>query len=449
MKAEPKDAKRVADLAVRYLDRTISEDEAKELDRLVCENEDNCELFEQILAQASGLAQASLGLENRGTPSQTEETQAQQPGLSRVSPRTWIPVALAAAVTILAALILSVDRSEAPIATITFEGGEGRIAEEDAADLVRVVPPGQSQPMSSGMWFRIGRADSSAELVFEDGTRVLFYQRAEGVLRLRDGQKVLELREGQIAANVTPQKKGRPFEIRTPASLLEVLGTELEVAASAKATDLVVTHGRVAMIRDTDGSRVEVGAGQRATVDSADASPLEASAIPKLSAEWGEDFSESPGETWGGGKWQADGTMLAYPRFDLGYSHFSVTSNNAWGDGLHSHFQVYPDSYLEVRFMMEKPQWFLIRLGLRATPDSVRKFGGNAFYQNNDWHRDLEPGEWRTVRIPLAKVHHFSRSKDSDVDLNGLGAYLISLSTQKHDAGLVIDYVRVGRVSVK
>ena len=436
----------IADLAVRYLDGTLTEDEAKELDRLVREDDGGCDLLEEILSQAEGLAQVSLTTEPTDrVPVAKPAEPGEKAGIRLTSPLFWIPTALAAAITLLAVVLLDREQTPTAVATITFEGGEGRIGEEGASDLVRVVPAGQSQEVSSGTWFRLGRMDGSAELVFEDGTRVLFYQKAEAVLRMRDGQKVLDLKEGQFAADVTPQKAGRPFEIRTPASLLEVLGTELEVAASAEATELVVTHGRVAMIRDTDGSRIEVEAGQRASVDRSDARPLQALSIPKLSSEWGHDFGERPGETWGGGKWQPDGTMLAYPRFDLGYSHFAVVSNNAWSDGQHSHFQVHPDSYLELRFKMEKPQWFLIRIGLRATPQSARKFGGNAFYQNHRWHRDLEPGEWRTMRIPLSEVHHHSHEKEGDVNLDGLGAYLISVSTQRRDAGLVIDAIRVGR----
>ncbi len=434
---------RMIDLATRYLDHALSEAETKEFDRLICEDEGSIDWAEEILAQACELAESAAP--NTGSEDVRDHPAGQKLAVRISSPWFWIPTAMAAAFAMFAGIQALSEKPVPPIATITFEGREGRLGRVDESELVQIVSPGEAQGLASGQWFRIGGMDGAAELVFEDQTRVQLYQKAEAVVRIVNGQKILELREGQISAEVTPQKTGRPFLISTPSSRLEVLGTELEVSASAQSTDLVVTHGRVAMIRSSDGAQVEVGAGQRATVDSGAPQPLTTSTIPQLPSEWVRDFSEEPGATWGGGKWQPEGTMLAYPRFDLGYSHFAVVSNNAWADGLHSHFQVHPDSYLELRFKMKKPQWFIIRLGLRGTPDSVRKFGGNAFYQNNQWHRELQPEEWRTLRIPLSEVHHFSRSKSNDVNLNGLGAYLISISTQRQDAGLVIDAIRVGR----
>lgn len=437
MRTEAKEA-RVFELVTRYLDNGLTETEVEELNEVISGTDEDRDLVEEIFEQAYGLARLR---------SEAEQATVTQLHGRRKPLRAWIPIAIAASIVVIASLFF-VGQDPEPVAFVTFGGGEGRLWHLEESSLVQVVNVDVTQPIFSGYAFRVDDAEGWAELRFPDGTEIRFHQAAEATLNQVKGQKILHLRQGQITADVAPQRPGRPFQIETPSSRLDVLGTELEVSATQSATDLVVTHGRVAMFRQSDGQYVEVGAGQRATAAVSDSLPLVATEVPPLPDRWHRDFGEEPGETWGGGKWQSDGTMLAFPRFDLGYSHFAVVSNNAWSDGLHSHFQVHADSTLEFRFKMEKPQWFLVRLGLRATPFSERKFGGNAFYQSNDWHRDLQPNEWRTVKIPLTEIHHFGNSERNDIDIEGLGAFLISISSQNHDVGLVIDEIRVDRGTV-
>ena len=67
---------------------------------------------------------------------------------------------------------------------------------------------------------------------------------------------------GTVSADVAKQPIGHPMVFLTPAAQAIVLGTRLSLAVDAASTRLEVDEGRVAFARNSDQSRVEVGAGQ-------------------------------------------------------------------------------------------------------------------------------------------------------------------------------------------
>ncbi len=103
------------------------------------------------------------------------------------------------------------------------------------------------------------RLDDGAriELRLDDGSTLVLSDRAEVVLGLQAGD--VRLTHGACAADIAAQH-GRRFRIVTNTDEVSVLGTRFRVTASARATEVVVDHGRVAVARDD--KRIELASGQ-------------------------------------------------------------------------------------------------------------------------------------------------------------------------------------------
>jgi ferric-dicitrate binding protein FerR (iron transport regulator) len=67
---------------------------------------------------------------------------------------------------------------------------------------------------------------------------------------------------GTVSADVAKQPLGHPMVFLTPTAQAIVLGTRLSLVVDASSSRLEVEEGRVAFARNSDQSRVEVGAGQ-------------------------------------------------------------------------------------------------------------------------------------------------------------------------------------------
>ena len=103
-------------------------------------------------------------------------------------------------------------------------------------------------------------ADSWAELVFDDGTRV--WASGPAIVRFSEGPegKHIFLRRGELSLDVAPQSSGYPLLLQTPSAEVQVLGTQFNVTADVSATQLAVHEGLVRVTRLADGKTRDVPA---------------------------------------------------------------------------------------------------------------------------------------------------------------------------------------------
>ncbi|MEM9237126.1 MAG: FecR family protein, partial [Verrucomicrobiota bacterium] len=112
--------------------------------------------------------------------------------------------------------------------------------------------------------------DSSAELVYSDGTRVtLGPESAISIpeLGLSDRSKMLEIHRGALTASVAPQPSGFPMEFCALHAKAVVVGTELSFRTDASATRLEVTEGTVELHPGDGRAPIEVTTGRFAETD--------------------------------------------------------------------------------------------------------------------------------------------------------------------------------------
>ena len=423
---------------IRYLDGNLDGEEFEHLNKAIEECPEARTIFDEISRQAFAFS------ETKGQASSEVEP--------RVSRQTmWMPIAIAAlgaTALLMVFLVLSLPPHREELAKLVTHESAYQLL-DGTGDFVRQLTGGSEVSLVAGQGVRLDSATAVAEIQFDDGTLVSIPGHA--VVRVyrseAEGKRVV-VQSGQIEAEVTKQPKGKPMVIETPTSVIEVLGTRLEVNANDRETLLAVTSGRVTLTREADGARVEVVAGKQVRSTRSDSDPLVTQSMPPLSHNWEVTFNDGLPSGWLCGKWlSADGTVLAHPNLKNGYNFHSIASSNAWKEGHHSHFQIHSDSILYLKFRMGNPEPFFLMLNLRATPDSVRRQGGNVFYENKEWLQDLQPNQWRTLRIPLNQFDRFRRGElhSDEIDLTGLAAFKVYLTTEDRDLALEIDSIRVVR----
>ncbi len=174
---------------------------------------------------------------------------------------TWsLAAAVVTIVTFVATLMFFQPNGEPKIAKITGLGGSlqwtgngGQVIK----DLVvgTQLPGGTVEGMAPDSWL---------ELEFNDGSKIEIS--GNSMLTFSDhGQKVLRLKGGNVSSDIKPQPVGKPMLVHTRSAILEVMGTQFEVATRLASTTLNVSEGQVRMKRLSDGNSVDVSAGYRVT----------------------------------------------------------------------------------------------------------------------------------------------------------------------------------------
>lgn len=101
-----------------------------------------------------------------------------------------------------------------------------------------------------------------ASVRLKDGTLIELSSNTRVSLRTTtDGVRVL-LGHGEVKADVRKQPPGKPLVIESPHSRATVVGTRLAFATSANSDRVEVTEGLVRCARRSDGSTIDVPAGQ-------------------------------------------------------------------------------------------------------------------------------------------------------------------------------------------
>ena len=426
-------------LVLKYLDGgdALNEDERVELNRM-------------LRADASLRSRLAVVCTRAWLLRETYLPEHVAPAPSRRKPRRRLAVAtvvvvLAACVGL--AVLHSRRRGEVPPQAI--EGPVIASLGAVSGSVWITAPGGAARDAQTGGEIRSGddvRVDgqgATAELNYPDRTRLLLLGRTSVTLG-NDAGKSVALHSGMLSAIVTPQPAGNPMTVTTPAARLRVVGTEFSVSADDIRTDLRVRHGRVTMTRNADGNSVEVSEGKSAV-----AQPQGSLVVRDISsppATWELDAEDGLPAGMTRGRWVKDGlppgsrggvaAVQARPGNDGVY--FEIGTVESWQDGL---FEVYPDSHFHCTFKMARPGWlnfFVI----------CRRFGSSGPHSINYLFDELEfrrlgPNQWRTVTIPLSRFKRLANV--SGEPFENQAAYLVLLSAQEPDRGLVIDRMWVTR----
>jgi ferric-dicitrate binding protein FerR (iron transport regulator) len=107
-------------------------------------------------------------------------------------------------------------------------------------------------------------ADGRAEVHYDDGSKLLFFDRADARFR---GHARVELKEGAVHCEVTHQPAGRSLVFTTPQAEATILGTTFDLSASWNETRLSTLSGQVRL--EAEGRSVEIGPGEVGVANSA------------------------------------------------------------------------------------------------------------------------------------------------------------------------------------
>lgn len=177
------------------------------------------------------------------------------------------------------------------IAVATIESFRGDVFALSGAER---RPADAGQVLAAGQGLATGAGQSSAAIVFADGTRVeLKPNTTLSEITAAAGKRVI-LSQGSLVADVAKQPAGQPLIFSTRHSEATVLGTRLALTC-AETTKLEVKEGQVRHTRIEDKRSVLVGAGQVSiAAKGVDLAPKKLTRGPMMAgaALWGEDFQE-------------------------------------------------------------------------------------------------------------------------------------------------------------
>ena len=290
--------KRLDQLMTRLLNESATADELAELEELLKSDEEARRRYvhhfdlHSELEQRAERGEFGSAADVSGTRNPTRERgAAPSSGFPRL--RVGLPIAIAAAMLVVAAFVLTRPESN-HIATVVSVTGPVQLT-GDGGTVLTDLAPGQK---INGGTFECSSLDSSAVLRFVDGSTVSIAGNTVVTVSDRE-QKIVRLREGSISAAVKPQPSGQPFRVFTPTAELEVKGTQFDVVASSSRTKLAVREGVVRARRMTDGESVDVPADHTtvATVEAKESFVAQATEQPITT--WQAD----PTEDVKNGKW--------------------------------------------------------------------------------------------------------------------------------------------------
>lgn len=280
---------------------------------------------------------------------------------------------------------------------------------------------------------------SSALLTLLDGTRIRILPSTQLTMTaLVDAS--LTLGTGGVVAQVVRQPEGRAVCFVTPNAAVRVLGTELEILAMKERTQVAVTEGTVRVTRTADNASVEITAAQFVSV--AKAGPIAVANWPRPPDNWSEHFEDRapPGGTGrlirGGLPSGSRGALQAVAVSDSRGRRMEASSP-AVDQGL---FAWHPDSVLHATFRIQPPAWLHVYLFVR-TYERAEPLIAWCRIDPELWQ--TQPGEWRTVDIPLSEFQlaGFDRSEPALGRIPVRLAFIGPIDLE----GVVIDEVRVDR----
>ncbi len=288
-----------------------------------------------------------------------------------------------------------------------------------------VAASGKTRLASSSDGIRLGETirvtggQSSALLVYPDGTRLVLVGKTE-IQCSGKTQKHVELRQGTLAASVAPQDKDHPLILATPNSEIEVLGTTFTLTASKQRSNLRVAEGAVRLTRIADEKSVEVTEGKQ--VDADKETELELQEIPVPPDSWSVSFEDGVPQDWIGnfidsklpdGFRGAISTVFDPQGYDPKIHDYKWRQKNvdriivSPRDDANGLFAIREDTHLHFTYHVPYPRpayVYLVCLSLANDSCSLRKYRllDQAERGAKHWWQ-VENGQWHTATIPLSR----------------------------------------------
>jgi hypothetical protein len=257
-----------------------------------------------------------------------------------------------------------------------------------------------------------------------------------------DDTSRVHVERGNLIADVQPRPSDRPLVIVTPEANVKVLGTRLSVSREPERTRVAVLDGEIRVTRLSDQREVDVKQGQAAEVSPQ--TDLRATPIQTVPDHWSLDFNGGLPDGWQTGQLVfdelPDGSQAAVQASSVlenGRRRYQIRSHNAWSEGL---FSLHDDSWLHIRYRVEKPGTFLLYVVCRqqdfGQPVCTLLTPGNL--------RQTAADQWHTMTLAMNQLH---RTKTQDrVPLDGqLVAFLLVFDSPEQNPGLTIDRIWVTR----
>jgi hypothetical protein len=274
---------RLSELLLKWQDRSITEQELRELNSILREPDNRRALLESFSFD-SELIQA---LESLKAVQQTAQSAQQFQTIElqdadRFAPVTqsqwhrklralFLPVwalshgkrvALgAAAILIVLLSLVTLFGRPTNLAVLETSGGGVTILRGSVA---LVAKPGSR--LKSGDRLKTSGDNGALIRYLNETTQIKLQPGTQLKLDQEIGGKRLELLMGNISVKVAPQPVGRPMMIATPHSEAKVRGTEFLLAVDSASTHLEVIEGAVQIVSREDGKAVEVHRDHFATV---------------------------------------------------------------------------------------------------------------------------------------------------------------------------------------
>ncbi len=184
----------------------------------------------------------------------------------RLGQGAWMRTAAAILILALPAwLLLNTMATRQPAAELMVHLGTVTVGDE-VRNGASHISDGQELLVSARGW---------ASIRLPDGTLIELSNNTRVSLRSRDEGMHVSVTQGEVKADVRKQPVGRPLVIESARSRATVLGTRLSFTTAADRDRLEVTEGLVRCARRSDGTQVDVPAGQALAISGSGALALQ------------------------------------------------------------------------------------------------------------------------------------------------------------------------------
>jgi|GEM_PF-2939284 len=280
------------------------------------------------------------------------------------------------------------------------------------------------------------RLTDGTEIILAGDSRVVFAQQE---------QEHIHVEYGNVAAAIQRRAAGGPLVFSTPEARVEVFGTRLSLSRGGLQTRVTVLEGTVRVQRLSDLRAVRLSDGQMAEVSpQSDLRPLP---LAGVADHWALDFGDGLPSGWQTGQLVFEqlppGSKAAVRAVGVvdyaqnGQERRQIRSHNAWNEGL---FAIYHDSWIHVRYRMERPGTFLLYVVCRqhdfGQPVATVLSSGNL--------RQISAGQWHTLTLPFSALRRARSQAPPPLD-GQLVAFLLVFDSPERDCGLTVERIWVTR----
>lgn len=420
------------DLIAAYLDDSLTEGQAAELDVWLKSDPANIRQFVLANAREEQLREAvAVSLPHRHVVAAKTLDSGSIP---RKFQATAITVCTAAVLVTMAAWLVVQHPDGNEMATLVHTSGAVSLR-DDNDRRVRNLKIGAQ--VAAGTLTVEGEG-SQAEFTFADHSTFTLSGGAE--LRLRDGYgKQLFLKSGTLLASVSRQPVGKPLRVRTPTAEAIVLGTSFAMNAANAETFLRVNSGTVELHRLADEQSLKVSEHEQARASDDATQPMRPEAVRPLPTTWIANPASSQVANWTG-NWTDGKFLAAIPRTvyirepGVRENHFHAGATNGF-PGL---VTLSENSAVRVRYRTQRP----LNVGIFVvTHTESGAFSGNfqAYIQQHLTPPDADG--WREATVPLATFIPIQGSSHSFTP--GCVASTLFVTTYAADVGLEVAELEV------